>query len=73
MGIDLSKMRAEACSIEQSRWRHQRLLLEARRGYTPIRLVCPEGGDPFFEAYYHYGMGAEGKTTVLSPRTIWRR
>jgi hypothetical protein len=34
-----------------------------------LRLVCPPNGDPFFEAYYHYGMGAEGKTTVLSPRT----
>ena len=70
MGIDLAKMRAKKAALnsrgggsdDNHFWRPD-------EGTHQLRLVCPNGGDPFFEAYYHYGMGAEGKTTVLSPRT----
>jgi len=69
MGIDLNKMRQKHAALtnqgssDENFWK-------PTEGTHQIRLVCPESGDPFFEAYYHYSMGAEGKTTVLSPKTF---
>ena len=69
MGIDLSKMRQKHAALNSRGGDTNDYFWKPDEGTHQIRLVCPEGGDPFFEAYYHYGMGAEGKTTVLSPRT----
>ena len=70
MGIDLAKMKAKQAALtNRSGGSDDNHYWKPDEGTHQIRLVCPEGGDPFFEAYYHYGMGAEGKTTVLSPRT----
>lgn len=71
MGIDLDKMRQKHAALtnrgggggDDHFWKPE-------EGTHQIRLVCPADGDPFFEAYYHYGLGAEGKTTILSPRTF---
>ncbi len=70
MGIDLSKMRQKHAALNNRGGDTNDYFWKPDEGTHQIRLVCPEGGDPFFEAYYHYGMGAEGKTTVLSPRTF---
>ena len=70
MGIDLSKMRAKHAALSSRGGDSNDYFWKPDEGTHQVRLVCPEGGDPFFEAYYHYGMGAEGKTTVLSPRTF---
>jgi len=70
MGIDLAKMRQKQAALtNRGGGTDDNHFWKPDEGTHQIRLVCPEGGDPFFEAYYHYGMGAEGKTTVLSPRT----
>ena len=69
MGIDLSKMRAKHAALTTRGGDSSENFWKPDEGTHQLRLVCPPNGDPFFEAYYHYGMGAEGKTTVLSPRT----
>ena len=69
MGIDLNKMRAKHAALTNRGGDSSENYWKPDEGTHQIRLVCPPNGDPFFEAYYHYGMGAEGKTTVLSPRT----
>jgi hypothetical protein len=69
MGIDLSKMRAKHAALTNRGGDSSENFWKPEEGTHQLRLVCPPSGDPFFEAYYHYGMGAEGKTTVLSPRT----
>jgi len=69
MGIDLTKMREKHAALTNKGSSSSEDYWKPDEGTHQIRLVCPPSGDPFFEAYYHYGMGAEGKTTVLSPRT----
>ena len=69
MGIDLNKMRAKHSALTSRGGDSSENFWKPDEGTHQLRLVCPPNGDPFFEAYYHYGMGAEGKTTVLSPRT----
>jgi len=69
MGIDLAKMRQKHAALTNRGGDTADNFWKPDEGTHQIRLVCPPDGDPFFEAYYHYGMGAEGKTTVLSPRT----
>ena len=69
MGIDLAKMRQKHAALTNRGGDSSDNFWKPDEGTHQIRLVCPPDGDPFFEAYYHYGMGAEGKTTVLSPRT----
>ena len=69
MGIDLNKMRQKHAALTNRGGDSNDFFWKPDEGTHQIRLVCPETGDPFFEAYYHYGMGSEGKTTVLSPRT----
>ena len=69
MGIDLNKMRAKHAALTNRGGDSSENFWKPDEGTHQLRLVCPPSGDPFFEAYYHYGMGAEGKTTVLSPRT----
>jgi hypothetical protein len=69
MGIDLAKMRQKHAALTNRGGDSSDNFWKPEEGTHQIRLVCPPDGDPFFEAYYHYGMGAEGKTTVLSPRT----
>ena len=68
MGIDLSKMRAKKAALDSNGGGDDNFW-KPTEGQHQVRLVCPSSGDPFFEAYYHYSMGAEGRTTVLSPRT----
>jgi len=70
MGIDLNKMRQKHAALTNKGGDTNDFFWKPDEGTHQIRLVCPDGGDPFFEAYYHYGMGSEGKTTVLSPRTF---
>ncbi len=70
MGIDLSKMRQKHAALTNRGGDSNDYFWKPEEGTHQIRLVCPETGDPFFEAYYHYSMGAEGRTTVLSPRTF---
>ncbi len=70
MGIDLNKMRQKHAALTNRGGDTNDYYWKPDEGTHQVRLVCPEGGDPFFEAYYHYGMGLEGKTTVLSPRTF---
>jgi hypothetical protein len=69
MGIDLDKMRQKHSALTTRGGDSSDNYWKPDEGTHQLRLVCPPNGDPFFEAYYHYGMGAEGKTTVLSPRT----
>ena len=69
MGIDLDKMRQKHSALTTRGGDSSDNFWKPEEGTHQLRLVCPPNGDPFFEAYYHYGMGAEGKTTVLSPRT----
>ena len=69
MGIDLAKMRQKHAALNNRGGDSSDNFWKPDEGTHQVRLVCPPDGDPFFEAYYHYGMGAEGKTTVLSPRT----
>jgi len=69
MGIDLAKMREKHSALTNRGGDSSDNFWKPTEGTHQIRLVCPPSGDPFFEAYYHYGMGSEGKTTVLSPRT----
>ena len=69
MGIDLDKMRQKHAALTTRGGDSSDNFWKPDEGTHQVRLVCPPNGDPFFEAYYHYGMGAEGKTTVLSPRT----
>ena len=69
MGIDLAKMRQKHAALTNRGGDSSDNFWKPDEGTHQVRLVCPPDGDPFFEAYYHYGMGAEGKTTVLSPRT----
>ena len=69
MGIDLAKMRQKHAALTTRGGDSSENFWKPDEGTHQLRLVCPPNGDPFFEAYYHYGMGAEGKTTVLSPRT----
>ena len=70
MGIDLNKMRQKHAALTNRGGDTNDFFWKPEEGTHQVRLVCPEGGDPFFEAYYHYSMGAEGRTTVLSPRTF---
>ena len=69
MGIDLNKMRQKHAALTNRGGDSSENFWKPDEGTHQVRLVCPPNGDPFFEAYYHYGMGTEGKTTVLSPRT----
>lgn len=70
MGIDLAKMRAKHSALTNRGGDSSDNFWKPTEGTHQIRLVCPPDGDPFFEAYYHYGMGTDSKTTVLSPRTV---
>ena len=71
MGIDLNKMRQKHAALTNKGGGDTNdFFWKPEEGTHQVRLVCPESGDPFFEAYYHYGMGGEGRTTVLSPRTF---
>jgi hypothetical protein len=70
MGIDLNKMRQKHSALTNRGGDTNDYYWKPEEGTHQIRLVCPETGDPFFEAYYHYSMGSEGRTTVLSPRTF---
>ena len=70
MGIDLSKMRQKHAALTTRGGDTNDYFWKPEEGTHQIRLVCPETNDPFFEAYYHYSMGSEGRTTVLSPRTF---
>ena len=70
MGIDLDKMRQKHAALTKSGDGQGDIFWKPEDGSQVIRLVCPVDGDPFREFYFHYGLGAEGKTTVLSPRTF---
>ncbi len=70
MGIDLNKMRQKHAALTNRGGDTNDFFWKPDEGTHQIRLVCPVDGDPFFEAYYHYSMGLEGRTTVLSPRTF---
>ena len=70
MGIDLNKMRQKHAALTSRGGDTNDFFWKPEEGTHQIRLVCPETNDPFFEAYYHYSMGSEGRTTVLSPRTF---
>ena len=70
MGIDLNKMRQKHAALTNRGGDTNDYFWKPDEGTHQVRLVCPETGDPFFEAYYHYAMGQGGRTTVLSPRTF---
>ena len=70
MGIDLDKMRQKHAALTKSGDGQGDIFWKPEDGSQVIRLVCPVDGDPFREFYFHYGLGAEGKTSVLSPRTF---
>ena len=70
MGIYLDKMRQKHAALTKSGDGQGDIFWKPEDGSQVIRLVCPVDGDPFREFYFHYGLGAEGKTSVLSPRTF---
>jgi len=70
MGIDLDKMRQKHAALTKSGDGQGDMFWKPEDGSQVIRLVCPTDGDPFREFYFHYGLGAEGKASVLSPRTF---
>ena len=70
MGIDLNKMRAKHAALTNRGGDSSDIFWKPEDGTQVVRLVCPDGGDPFQECYFHYGLGAEGKTRLLSPRTF---
>ena len=70
MGIDLDKMRQKHSALTKAGDNSADIFWKPEEGAQVIRLVCPTDGDPFREFYFHYGLGAEGRTTVLSPRTF---
>jgi hypothetical protein len=41
-------------------------------GTQTIRIVCPKDGDPFRDYLFHYRMGADNNTSMISPRTFGR-
>ena len=70
MGIDLDKMRQKHSALTNKGGDSSDNFWKPEDGTQVVRLVCPADGDPFREFYFHYGLGAEGRTTVLSPRTF---
>jgi len=70
MGIDLNKMRQKHSALTTRGGDSSDIFWKPEDGTQVIRLVCPANGDPFQECYFHYGLGAEGKTSLLSPRTF---
>jgi len=70
MGIDLDKMRQKHSALTTRGGDSSDIFWKPEDGTQVIRLVCPANGDPFKECYFHYGIGSEGKTSLLSPRTF---
>lgn len=68
-GINLDAMRAKYNKLTTKGgsadgfWKPQ-------EGSQTIRIVAPTDGDPFRDYLFHYRLGADQKTTLISPRTF---
>ena len=73
MGIDLEKMRAKYQALTNKGGSSDDRFWKPEEGTQVIRIVAPEDGDPFRDYMYHYRLGAEGKTTFISPRSFGQK
>ncbi len=73
MGIDLDKMRAKYQALTNKGGSSDDRFWKPEEGTQVIRIVAPEDGDPFRDYMYHYRLGAEGKTTFISPRSFGQK
>ena len=73
MGIDLDKMRQKHSALTtKGGGGNNDTFWKPEEGINNIRIVCPKNGDPFRDYLFHYRMGADGNTTMISPRTFGR-
>ena len=73
MGIDLNKMRQKHSALTNKGGNtNNETFWKPEEGINNIRIVCPKDGDPFRDYLFHYRMGADGNTTMISPRTFGR-
>ena len=73
MGIDLNKMRQKHSALTNKGGNtNNETFWKPEEGINNIRIVCPKNGDPFRDYLFHYRMGADGNTTMISPRTFGR-
>jgi len=73
MGIDLDKMRQKHSALTtKGGGGNNDTFWKPEEGINNIRIVCPKDGDPFRDYLFHYRMGADGNTTMISPRTFGR-
>ena len=73
MGIDLNKMRQKHSALTtKGGGGNNDTFWKPEEGINNIRIVCPKDGDPFRDYLFHYRMGADGNTTMISPRTFGR-
>ena len=73
MAIDLDKMRAKYQALTNKGGSSDDRFWKPEEGTQVIRIVAPEDGDPFRDYMYHYRLGAEGKTTFISPRSFGQK
>jgi hypothetical protein len=72
MGIDLSKMRQKHSALTNKGGGSNDTFWKPEEGTQTIRIVCPKDGDPFRDYLFHYRMGADNNTSMISPRTFGR-
>lgn len=73
MGIDLNKMRQKHSALtNKGGGGSNDTFWKPEEGTQTIRIVCPKDGDPFRDYLFHYRMGADNNTSMISPRTFGR-
>ena len=72
MGIDLNKMRQKHSALTNKGGGSNDTFWKPEEGTQTIRIVCPKDGDPFRDYLFHYRMGADNNTSMISPRTFGR-
>ena len=72
MGIDINKMRQKHSALTNKGGGSNDTFWKPEEGTQTIRIVCPKDGDPFRDYLFHYRMGADNNTSMISPRTFGR-
>jgi hypothetical protein len=68
MAIDLAKMREKHSKLKGGGGGSTDSFWKPQDGTQTIRIVAPSDGDPFMDRHFHYGLGENGRTSVLCPK-----
>ncbi len=68
MAIDLAKMREKYNKLKGGGGSSTDSFWKPQEGSQTIRIVTPADGDPFMDRHFHYGLGDNGRTSVLCPK-----